>query len=169
MYSIPPCRDVNEDFKDVPYTFVADDAFALSVNMLKPYKNIPTQQHRVFNYRISRARRMIENCFGIFANKFRIFRTTIIADVLMVEHMTKASVCLYNWLREKNSNFISQDLVDQEVNGKITPGSWRGSENWRSIPRTNRNPTTEAKLIRDRFAAYFSSDAGSVEWQLNSI
>lgn len=112
---------------------------------------------------------MIENSFGILAQKFRIFRTTIIADVSLVESITQACVCLHNWLREKNTNYISYGLVDQEVNGQIIPGSWRQQNNgMQSLQPLNQNSTTVSKITRDRFSKYFSTE-GSVEWQLNKI
>lgn len=64
-----------------PCTFVGDDAFALSDFMMKPYpeKGLnPTK--RIFNYRLSRARRIIENVFGILVSRFRIFKRSIVAD-----------------------------------------------------------------------------------------
>lgn len=166
IFSIPPRRDVSGEFKNVPFVFVADDAFALHENMLKPYKVIPSQQHRVFNYRLSRARRIIENSFGILAQKFRIFRTTIIADLELVESITNCCVCIHNWLRVKNTTYIDKGLVDEDINGKLVPGSWRGSDSWRSLNPTNRNPTNESKQIRDSFAEYFNT-GGAVYWQNN--
>ena len=50
--------------------------------MLKPYP--PTDrdiEKRVFDYRLSRAHRIIENSFGILAARFRIFRRPINAQV----------------------------------------------------------------------------------------
>ncbi|KAM4034471.1 uncharacterized protein ACNLHF_021105 [Anomaloglossus baeobatrachus] len=50
----------------MPYVFVADEAFQLSEHLLKPYASrglMPTQ--KIFNYRLSRARRMVECTFGI--------------------------------------------------------------------------------------------------------
>lgn len=60
----------------VPYVLVADDAFALGPNILKPYslRNL-TMLQRVFNYRLSRARRVIENVFGIMSVRFRVMKT----------------------------------------------------------------------------------------------
>ena len=60
----------------VPYVLLADDAFALSVHTMKPYSvdlNRGSPQ-RVFNYRLSRARRVVENAFGILASVYRVFR-----------------------------------------------------------------------------------------------
>ena len=52
----------------VPYFLVGDEIFALKPWLLYPYpgKNIKEDQS-IFNYRLSRARRLIENCFGILA------------------------------------------------------------------------------------------------------
>ncbi|KAJ8916993.1 hypothetical protein NQ315_012908 [Exocentrus adspersus] len=51
-----------------PHFFVGDDAFPLKDNLLKPFsgKHLPQNQH-IYNYRISRARRCIENTFGVLA------------------------------------------------------------------------------------------------------
>nr|XP_023013510.1 protein ALP1-like [Leptinotarsa decemlineata] len=57
--------------KPVLFCFVADDAFPMKPYILKPYpfQNQPAP-NRIINYRLSRARRIIENVFGIMANKF---------------------------------------------------------------------------------------------------
>ena len=63
----------------LPYVFVGDDAFGLKPHMMKPY---PSQSlllnQQVFNYRLLRARRVVENVFCIAATRFRIFRRPII-------------------------------------------------------------------------------------------
>jgi hypothetical protein len=56
----------------VPYTLFADDAFPLTRHTMKPYatdlnKGSPK---RVFNYRLSRARLIVENVFGLLASVF---------------------------------------------------------------------------------------------------
>ncbi|XP_018311186.1 uncharacterized protein [Mycetomoellerius zeteki] len=63
----------------LPYVIVADEAFALTSYMLRPYSrscNLNIKK-KVFNYRLSRARRVIECAFGILTSKWRIFRRPI--------------------------------------------------------------------------------------------
>ena len=80
--NIPPASQLANSSRILPYVLVGDDAFGLKPHMMKPYphQNLPVNQ-RVFNYRLSRARRVVENAFGISASRFRIFRRPIIAKV----------------------------------------------------------------------------------------
>ena len=66
------------DDTDVAYFIAADDAFALKTWLMKPYsKRLLTITERVFNYRLSRARRIVENAFGILASRFQVLLTTM--------------------------------------------------------------------------------------------
>ncbi|RLU25467.1 hypothetical protein DMN91_001623 [Ooceraea biroi] len=51
--------------------FVGDEIFPLRLNLLRPYarKNLLGIAQKVFNYRFSRARRVIENAFGILTTR----------------------------------------------------------------------------------------------------
>ena len=85
--------------KVLPYVFIGDDAFGLKRHMMKPYpfSNL-SESKLVFNYRLSRARRVIENMFGICASRFRVFHRPTIAKVKEVIAITKAVVALHNFL-----------------------------------------------------------------------
>ena len=75
---IPKDAPLQEGCVNVPYTFVGDDAFALKTYMMKPYAQKKLDDKKsIFNYRLSRARRISENFFGILVNRFRIFRQPI--------------------------------------------------------------------------------------------
>jgi len=51
----------------MPYVFVGDEAFPLKKYFMRPYPGrlINSQEKKVFNYRLSRARRVVENAFSM--------------------------------------------------------------------------------------------------------
>ncbi|XP_045477279.1 protein ANTAGONIST OF LIKE HETEROCHROMATIN PROTEIN 1-like [Harmonia axyridis] len=54
----------------MPYTFIGDEAFSLSPNSMRPFSGkVLSEKKRIFNYRLSRARRNVESTFGILSNK----------------------------------------------------------------------------------------------------
>ncbi|KAF2889365.1 hypothetical protein ILUMI_16808, partial [Ignelater luminosus] len=80
----------------VPYVIIGDDAFPLGKHLLKPYpQRSMSDSSKIFNYRLSRARRMIESSFGILANRFRIFLAPINLPVENVEIITLACIALH--------------------------------------------------------------------------
>ncbi|KAG0425316.1 hypothetical protein HPB47_027507, partial [Ixodes persulcatus] len=84
----------------VPPVIVGDDSFPLSMNLMKPYTGTNSFEVTViFNYRLSRARRVAENAFGILANCFRFLHTTIDAEPGRVTSFVKAACVLHNYLR----------------------------------------------------------------------
>jgi hypothetical protein len=47
---------------------------------MRPYpgsQNKGDNEKSIFNYRLSRARRLVENAFGILSQKFQIYQTTL--------------------------------------------------------------------------------------------
>ena len=69
------------DSLPVPYVFVGDDAFAMTENLMKSYSEAHGQlnnDQRVYNYCLSRARRVVENAFGILSSRFGVFQKPIL-------------------------------------------------------------------------------------------
>ena len=83
----------------LPYVIVGDEAFPLKTYLLKPY---PSRQldlsKRIFNYRLSRARRVVENVFGILASRFRVFKSTIDMEPEKAQKIVLACCALHNFL-----------------------------------------------------------------------
>ncbi|CAH1957561.1 unnamed protein product [Acanthoscelides obtectus] len=92
LLNIPSDEHLPNRVKPVPYVILGDDAFALSKNLLKPFprSKFLSAKQKVFNYRLCRARRVVENAFGILASRFRVFRKPI---CLKVENIDKIVLC----------------------------------------------------------------------------
>ncbi|CAG7823895.1 unnamed protein product, partial [Allacma fusca] len=75
----PKTLPVPELSPELPCVFIGDQGFPLKPNLMRPFPldiNL-TLNKKVFNYRLSRARRVVENAFGILAVRFRIFHVPI--------------------------------------------------------------------------------------------
>ncbi len=70
LVDIPPPEILPNDDQPMPYFLIADEAFGLRTWLQKPYPQfeIPPAE-RLFNYRLSRARRCVECAFGILASR----------------------------------------------------------------------------------------------------
>jgi len=159
----------------LPYVLVSDEIFPLKPWLMKPYpaRNL-TEEKRVYNYRLSRARRTIENTFGILSAKWRIFRKPIRASVDTVEAITKARVCLHNYLKQTdNAGYTPDGFVDSECcNTGSMEGSWGsvvGNQQCAVTSIGSNNFTQEAKDIREKLLAYFNSTERSIPWQLGHV
>ena len=58
------------------------------------------QEKQIFNLRLSRARRIVENAFGILAQRFRLYNRHLQLNVENVDKVVKASCVLHNYLRD---------------------------------------------------------------------
>ena len=76
--NIPEPQPLTGRTEPFPFVVLADDAFPLKFNLMKPFpqRNL-TREQRIFNYRLSRSRRCIENAFGIMSNRFRVMLNPI--------------------------------------------------------------------------------------------
>lgn len=174
--NIPPEKALPSRSTPVPYVFVADDAFALSTHVMKPYPGqrlCSSSAERIFNYRLCRARRIIENIFGILSSKFRVLLKPIALHPDKVESVVMTCIYLHNFLRrnsESRSFYTPPGSFDlEDIDGNLIEGQWRsesenGLINLQNIPV--RAPT-DVQKIRDEFRDYFISPTGAVPWQNN--
>ena len=95
----PEPRVLHGTATEIPFLFVGDKALPLTPNMMRPYPGrFISENKRIFNYRLSRARRVVKNAFGIASSRFRIWRAEILGSPKKVENITKAVVALHNFV-----------------------------------------------------------------------
>uniref|UniRef100_A0A3B3IE60 DDE Tnp4 domain-containing protein n=1 Tax=Oryzias latipes TaxID=8090 RepID=A0A3B3IE60_ORYLA len=99
--NVPPPSELPgaPELGKVNHVIVADEAFPLKQYLLRPYpgRRLPTDK-RIFNYRLSRARRISENVFGILSQRFRVFQRTLQVQPSVVDKVVKAACALCNYL-----------------------------------------------------------------------
>lgn len=165
----------NQHYCDDKYKFppvlVGDEAFPLTEYMMRPYpRSVLDRQKRIFNYRLSRARRVIENTFGILTMKWRVLENAIPLSVKNTRKCVLAMCVLHNFLRRNRS--VTPALLDREdiARGEVALGNWRdGIQEMVPIQRVSSNSASvRAKSIRDSFCEYFNNE-GKVSWQDNMI
>lgn len=164
-----PGRDIA-----VPFALVADDAFAAGPNIMKPYsaKNVNGVQ-RIFNYRLSRARRIIENTFGILSARFRVLRQPIQLHETKTRQVKCACCALHNFLLARNTkSYFHPTLVDRfDDDGNLIQGEWRQenvSNGFFNLQAQRTSISDDVKKIKEEYAQYFVHE-GELSYQYSKI
>ncbi|XP_025266348.1 protein ALP1-like [Camponotus floridanus] len=161
-----------------PYFVAADEAFPLKHYIMRPYPGTNlSEKQQIFNYRLSRARRVIENTFGILASRWRILHTNIIASVSTIERIVCATLCLHNFVKieelsSKQRYYCPDNYVDRyDDSGCVILGDWRvNCPQIDELGRTGTNRSTRADIdLRNTLADYLVSPEGKVDWQYNYV
>ncbi|XP_067203329.1 uncharacterized protein [Linepithema humile] len=170
-----PCDLPGSNIKFNHY-IVADQAFPLDKHIMRPYPgNNLGEEKNIFNYRLSRARRTIENAFGILVQRWRILRKEIISSVETCEEIVMAAIVLHNFLQKSAKDIPEHErrYVETGVREYINENGVFQSDLCNKIPCDLRsvgrlgsnNPSRTAKEARDKLADYLISVEGSVPWQ----
>ncbi|KAK9882527.1 hypothetical protein WA026_021874 [Henosepilachna vigintioctopunctata] len=156
LLNFPETVELPGTTEKVPYVIVGDDAFPLLTNLMKPYPERDlTHDCRIFNYRLSRARRIVENAFGILANRFRVLLNPINLNVEKVELITLTCIIIHNFLATENVRYTDINEPLEQLARLSRQGGNRSSP--------------AARNVRDTYKQYFNSPQGIVDWQENSI
>ncbi len=134
---------------------------------MKPYgRSGLDDDMMVANYRLSRGRRVVENSFGIMANRWRCFLGTLEQKPDVVRTLVETAVLLHNLMRIRFPGIGNAEVDHEDENHDIIPGTWRADQEQWDVPQPcARNIDYQtAKIQRDYLKAYFNSPAGSVPW-----
>lgn len=151
----------------LPYFFVADAGFGLETYMMTPYSRMAdlTPQQLVYNYRQSRARRIIECAFGLLKHKWRVYDGPIGFGIRKIEQIVMATLCLHNFL-------ITSELNDNEEDRRYDVQSQENfvwdEDNEGDGPQARNQENFEAIRIRNILAQYFTEE-GEEDFQYQRI
>lgn len=150
----PPPKFLSHSNILLPHVIVGDEAFRLSEHIMKPYSKaqiLEDPKKRKFNYRLSKARRVSENAFGIMCAIFRIFFTPINLKPATVDLAIVVCCCLHNMLRDEYiSKNPSQLVISQNVEDFPT-------QNMIPLAGTGGFAKSDGFQVRSRFTDYFST------------
>ena len=157
--SYPESELLVDDGSKVNYFILRVYVFPLKLWLIKPYSRhgIDLNQ-RVFNYRLSRGRRVVENAFGILTSRFRIFQRPMQQEPPVLARVVMACLVLHNLLRMRYPTG-QQDNFGAEGQPPIV---LEGND----IPHEGQNPLEAAKTQRNILRDYFMTD-GQVPWQMD--
>jgi hypothetical protein len=137
---------------------VGDEGFGLHCNLLRPYGGTHLDKNqRIFNYRLTRARRYVECAFGIFENKWRIFHRPLDVSTSTAISIVKTCAVLHNYIMHNESSYANIDNNDSTIS----------LENVRNEPNIRGGRC--ANTTRTEFTNYFFSEVGAVPCQGEAI
>jgi hypothetical protein len=147
--NLPTNKPLPGQVEDSPMVLIGDEAFALKPYLLKPFPR--RQSHNNirldnYNYRLCRARRVVENAFGILTKKWRIYNRPIEVKEETTIKMIMATCILHNFIRVQN---CSIDTTEPDENDSISTLG--------ELSINNRRGTNKSLRIRDNFVDFFNS------------
>lgn len=163
LLHFPKAEKLDASGDPCDFVIVADEAFPLKTYIMRPFakNSINGDQEFFFNYRLSRARRVVENAFGILAGRWRVFLKPLEVQPETVDSIVLASCCLHNMLRvSRNTNF------EKRIQASVT--EIQALEDLQSI---RRNHVREAAAVRESFKKHFVTQEGASKcpWQWEAI
>ncbi len=170
---LPKPAPLPHDDEDMPYFFIGDDAFRLRPYMMKPMK-LPQGEHLsheegIFNYRLSRARRVIENAFGILAMKWQFLFNPCRQKADTIRKLVLAAMTLHNLFIDRFPWAATMAMDHENEDGLLVPGSWRNGRQMDDIERVEGNQgnreTKTARNMRSTLKQYYNAPVGAVPGQ----
>ena len=156
----------------VPYFLIGDDAFDLRTTMMKPYsRHDITHEEKIYNYRCSRARRVVQNAFGMLGNRFRCLLDKLHQEPDHAQNIVMCCVILHNLMRTRFTGPQDEIIDREDDHHNLILGEWREGKQMIDLGRSiggNRD-TREAKDQRDYMKDYYNSEVGAVAWQENMM
>jgi hypothetical protein len=96
-FNMPNAKKLPLSDVELPFVILGDEGYPLLTYLMRPYpRRQLTESRRLFNYRLSRGRRVVESAFGILAGTWRILNKPIKKSPEMVDSIVKCICVLHN-------------------------------------------------------------------------
>lgn len=107
-----PCPLTTDAEMRVPCVIIGDAGFGLHENLLRPFGETHLDKNkRIFNYRLTRARRYVVCTFGIVANKWRIFHRPL--EKTTAIGILKTCTVQHNFIMESKGLSSDKNLFEE--------------------------------------------------------
>ena len=142
---------------DIYPTLIGDSAFPFLPWLMKPYGSaVLTEMQRYFNYRLSRARMVVEGAFGQLKGRWRILQRKNESKVSTVRIMSLACIILHNICIDVNDKCSSAWDLSVDPNTKKKRPQSAACEllhmtRCRKIPDTSRKAGQIRDYLKQKF------------------
>ncbi len=147
-----PSFSQKEQKVSVPPIILGDSAFPFESFLMKPYTNaVLTKQQRYFNYRLSRARMVIEGAYGQLKGRWRFLLRKSEGNLHETKIATLACLVLHNICLDQGDTLPSKlDMtIDPATNQKRDRGTIRNMLLMRSSHKTSDSRNNGAVKLRE--------------------
>lgn len=161
----PQALPFDEKEMKFPFYFVADEAFPLQKYLMRPFpKRTLNNRKRVYNYRLSRARRSVECSFGMMTNKFQVLLNAIVCkNEKSINSIIRSACILHNFIRKREGRIFTSTDLPTEGNIGETPVVI----NENNEVQIDVSEVTTANCLRDYLSYYFLKPQAALPWQWN--
>lgn len=167
-FRMPPSAKPFTDSKTkLPFVFVGDDTIPLRKYFRQIYNHSRlTSEERIYNYRLSRAHRVVRNVFGIISNRFRVINHPNGNEIRNFKLVTATIFLLHNFLLRHGADYYASgnDFDTEDIKtGLITLGL-QSQGSFTDFRRGCPMAMNDTLMLRHAFLKYFNNE-GALSWQ----
>ncbi|XP_014282671.1 uncharacterized protein [Halyomorpha halys] len=113
--SIPRNAPLPNTSTEVPFVFVADEAFPLKTYLMRPYpQQSLDNSKRIYNYHLCQARKVVDDAFGILSQKFQIYNRKIRVAPHNVDYIILTTCILHNFIKKYDENSYNYEVYEDD-------------------------------------------------------
>ena len=134
---------------DVPLVILGDPAYPALPWLMKPFpeNEHTTKEQKIYNYRQSRARMVVENAFGRLKGRWRCLLKRIDCNLSNVSDLVASCIVLHNMCETYGDNCLEECTHEDDSSSSAPPSS----------QASNSASTYDASNVREAIMKYVCS------------